>query len=364
MKIAITTDWLVTMGGAERVIEQMLEVWPEAELFTTVCKQSEFPQAHTTFLQHQYNIIGSHRPLIFQMPRAVESWDLSNFDVILSSSHAVAKGCIPPSSAMHICYCHTPMRWAWEMEEQYLKDFKVPALLRPIVKRKMDKLRRWDLTTAKRVDLFIANSRTVQERIKRIYGRDSVVLHPPVDDRFFRNEELRIKNEESYYLTVGRLVPYKRFDIPIEAANRMGFNLKVVGEGPEEKRLKKLAGPTVEMLGRVSEDKLLELYAGAKGFIFPTFEDAGIVPLESQACGTPVIAYGKGGALDTVIDGKTGIFFKEQNADSLLDAINKFESIEFDPKALQEHATKFSSSNFRKKLEAIVTEYCVQSTRA
>ena len=398
VRLAITADWLVTKGGAERVLVEMLLLWPQAPIFTTVekvgCLSPLHPQVRTTVLQHWYRLFGSHRMLLPWMPRAVESWDLRGFDVILSSSHAVAKGCIPSDSARHICYCHTPMRYAWEMEEEYLNDFKLSWPLRAIAKRELRKIRDWDCTTAKRVDLFIANSHEVQERIRKIYGRESIVLHPPVDDRFFENplsssvclrqttrslstqertaqeasrrlRKAQSLEESDYCLAVGRLVPYKRFDLIIEVANKEKIPLKIVGEGHEGRRLRKLAGETVELLGRVPEKELPALYANAKATIFPVHEDAGIVPLESQACGTPVIAYGRGGVLDTVQEGKTGIFFKEQTVESLTEALKKFETMQFDPVKIREHAAQFSSAKFREKLREIVcfsTEHSFRSS--
>jgi glycosyltransferase involved in cell wall biosynthesis len=400
MSIAITTDWLVTKGGAERVLSEFFTLWPAAPVFTTVYNPKTFTglhkplqtSIHPSSLQILYTLTRNHRILLPLMPRAVESWDLRGFEVILSSSHAVAKGCIPPSSARHICYCHTPMRYAWEMEETYLDDFRLWGPLRALAKRELRKLREWDLAASKRVDTFIANSNEVAGRIERIYGRESVVLHPPVGDRFlehctasFESAQLRHAEEHrsaaevrlearvaghpqddsDYYLSVGRLVPYKRFDLVIEAANRAKFPLKIVGEGPERSRLERLAGDTVEVLGHIPEEELPALYANASATIFPVHEDAGIVPLESQACGTPVIAYGKGGVLDTVVAHggagqrplqATGLFFREQTTDSLLEAIATFEKTIFDREAIREHAKKFSNAQFREKLRKIVMQ--------
>ena len=358
MKLAITTDWLVTLGGAERVIEEMHELWPEAPLFTTVkgpgCPPVLQDNVRTSPLQKWHMLIRNHRILIPFMPKAVESWDLRGFDVVLSSSHAVAKGCIPQGGARHICYCHTPMRYAWEMEDEYLDDFKVRGPLRALARRELTKMRKWDLTTARRVDQFIANSREVANRIKKIYGRDSIVLSPPVGDHFF---EVPLTRERGgYFLMTGRLVPYKKSSLMIELVNEHRLPLKIVGKGPEEDRLKKMAGPTIEFLGRVTDEELQELYRKAEATIFPVHEDAGIVPLESQACGTPVIALRKGGALDTVVDGGTGIFFDEQTTDSLAHALQKFRMARFDPEKIREHTRKFSSERFKEKLREIVEE--------
>lgn len=280
--------------------------------------------------------------------------------MIVSSSHAVAKGCIPPSNAVHICYCHTPMRYAWEMEEEYLDDFKLHGPLRVFAKRQLRKIREWDLTTAKRVDQFIANSHEVAERIRRHYGRESIVLHPPVDDRFFSSLST-IHYPLSSFLTVSRLVPYKRTALLIKVANKLKFPLTIVGEGPEEKHLKQIAGPTVTFLGKVGDEELPALYANAKALLFPVHEDAGIVPLESQACGTPVIALKKGGTLDTVVENETGVFFEEQTEESLIDAIERFEGMQFDESMIREHAKKFSSTKFREMFAEIVEEMVKKS---
>ena len=357
MQIALTADWLVARGGAERVIHEMQILWSEAPLFTAISKEDVMKgyirNIRTSKLQRLYRIIAEHRLLIPLMPTAVESWDLRGFDVIVSSSHAVAKGCIPPSTALHICYCHTPMRYAWEMEKKYLDDFRMIGPLRFLAQRELRKLRSWDLTAAKRVDVFVANSHEVAGRIQRIYGRESIVLHPPVHDRFF-TEPNRVK--EPLFLAVGRLVPYKHFDLIIQAANTMHVRLLIVGEGPERRKLQRMAGSTVEFLDRVPDEKLAELYGKAQAVIFPVHEDAGIVPLESQACGTPVIALKKGGVLDTIIDGQTGIFFKEQTAASLCAAINTFKQKTFSPEIIRSHAEQFSSARFRTSLQSIVED--------
>ena len=358
MRLAIVADWLPTFGGAEHVIAELHALWNDAPIYTTIAHHSSLgplrnATIHTTPLQKWYKLTKRHEILLPWMPRAIENIDLRGIDVVLSSSHAVGKGVVPPSSAKHICYCHTPMRYAWEMEQEYLEQFRIPKRLRKHVSAKLRQLRRWDLTTAKRVDRFIANSRAVADRISSIYGRESTVVHPPVGETFFQFSGVR--HQTSDYLAVGRLVPYKRFDLLIEAANKLGLPLKVVGSGSEEERLKKLAGPTVEMLGRVSDEELIALYSSSKALLFPQHEDAGIVPLEAQACGTPVIAYGKGGVLDTVKDGVTGVYFNEQSIASLSDAITRFEQMQLDPAEIRAHAEQFSSQRFQEEISTIVS---------
>jgi glycosyltransferase involved in cell wall biosynthesis len=359
VRLALVADWLTTFGGAERTLAEFHRAWPQSPIFTTVAKHEALESLktadiHTTRLQKIYRFVKKHQVLLPLMPRAIEEIDLENFDVVLSSSHAVGKGVVVPPSAVHVCYCHTPMRYAWEMESQYLKDSRLPGFLRKRARAELRELRRWDLTTAKRVDVFLANSNETASRIERIYGRESIVLPPPVQDRFF--DVPLASGTREFFLAVGRFVPYKRFDLLIELANAKQLPLIIVGKGQEESRLKAMAGPTVTFRGRVSDDELPTLYATAKAVLFPTHEDAGIVPIEAQACGTPVIAYGRGGTLDTVVDGKTGMFFDEQTVESLSTTLRKFETMTFDPGAIRGHAKKFASEGFRNRIQDIVKE--------
>ncbi|MEK7218556.1 MAG: glycosyltransferase [Patescibacteria group bacterium] len=354
MNLAIVADWLTVFGGAEHAIAEFHALWPKAPVFTTVAHRSRVgplrdADIRVTPLQRWYRLAGWHQVLLPWMPRAVEDIDLRGYDVVLSSSHAVAKGIVPPPGARHVCYCHTPMRYAWEMEEQYLEDFRIPRWLRPGIKRQLKRLRRWDLETAKRVDTFIANSTETQRRIRRIYARESVVIPPPVDDRFF-GTPLQPMEGRGDYLAVGRLVPYKQFDLLIAAANALKLPLTIAGRGHDERRLRKLAGPTVTLRGFVPETELTALYANAKALLFPQYEDAGIVPMEAQACGTPVIAYGAGGALDSVKDGVTGLFFPAQTQESLTQALRTFSGMRFDPAAIRNHARPFAASTFRERM--------------
>lgn len=361
MRLALAADWLTTFGGAEHVLAQCIELFPDAPLYTTLARRGSLgpldaADIRVSALQRWYNRTKQHQILLPWMPAAMESLDVRGFDVVLSSSHAVAKGVIVEPSTLHVCYCHTPVRYAWEMEEEYLRDFNVPRLLRKPIKRQLSRLRRWDLTSAKRVDVFIANSTTTQERIKRIYNRESIVISPPVDDRFFEASRLKHQISNDYFLAVGRLVPYKRFDLLIQVANELELPLKIAGRGQDEERLRKLAGPTVEFLGFVPEDDLPGLYANATALLFPQYEDAGIVLLEAQATGTPVIAYNAGGARDALVEGKTGIFFDAQTKDSVRDALKKFETLRFDRDVIRMHAKKFTREKFRTKLKAVIDE--------
>lgn len=360
MKLAIIADWLPTFGGAEHVIAELHALWPDAPIFTTVARHGHLgpldqADIRVSKLQTWYRLLKRHEALLPWMPRAIEAMDLRGFDVVVSSSHAVAKGIIPPSSAVHLCYCHTPMRYAWEMEEEYLRDFRIPQILRRTVKRTLKRLRRWDMTTAKRVDRFLANSKTTQERITRVYGRESTVIPPPVQERFLEHP-LPAAQDRKGFLAIGRLVPYKRFDLLIEAANALKFPLTIAGTGRDFSRLKALAGPTVRMLGFVPDADLPELYGRARALLLPQIEDAGVVPIEAQACGTPVIALKRGGVLDTVQEDRTGIFFEEQTVSALKEALERFERTPFDPGTIREHARQFSSTRFREQILAAVQE--------
>lgn len=359
MRIALIADWLPAYAGAEHVLGALHELWPHAPVYTTVARRGAIgpldrADVRTTWLQRLYGLLGRHQFLLPLMPRAIEDIDLSAFDVIVSSSHAVGKGIVPPSHAVHVCYCHTPMRYAWEMEEEYLRDFRVPKFLRKTVRRQLSRLRRWDLATAKRVDVFIANSRETQSRIERVYGRTSTVVTPPVDDRFFEVPLASARGD--YFLTVGRLIPYKRIDILLSLARERGIPLKIAGRGSEERRLKAIAGPTAEFLGHVPDGDLPALYANARAFLFPALEDAGVVPIEAQACGTPVVAFGRGGATDTVIDGTTGILVEEQSAGAFSSALDRLDAHVWDRAKIRAHAQSFAQSAFKKKIADIVDE--------
>lgn len=373
VKTAIVADWLTTYGGAEHVLAEFHMLFPEAPFFTTVAKPASLGplkniDVRTTSLQRLYALTKNHQVLLPLLPRAIESIDLTGFDLVISSSHAVAKGIIAPPSALHVCYCHTPMRYAWEMEDEYLRDFGIPGFLRGTVKRQLRLLRRWDLSSAQRTDLFIANSTTTQERIKRIYGRESIVIAPPVEEKFFdgavSDKRLAISNDSKnyplaanrYFLAIGRLVPYKRFDLLIEVANTMKLPLKIAGKGQDEERLKKLAGPTVEFLGFVPDADLPGLYANAEALLFPQYEDAGIVLLEAHACGTPAIAFRAGGAMDVVKERETGLFFDKQEAESVRNALERFQTMSWNREAIRDHARQFSQTRFRERFSKVVND--------
>ncbi len=366
MTIALVADWLPTFAGAEHVVATLSRIWPDAPLFTTIASRGRLgpldkADIRTSPLQALYRLIRRHQVLLPLMPRYIEEIDVRGFDVIISSSHAVGKGIVPPSGAVHVCYCHTPMRYAWEMENEYLQDFGVREPLKSMVRTQLKQLRRWDLSTAKRVDLFIANSIETQERIKRIYGRESLVISPPVDDRFFlvsSDPKSKVPSPNHYFLALGRLVPYKRFDLLIRLANQLHLPLWIGGQGRELQRLKRMAGPTVRFLGFVPDDQLPALYAGAQALLFPQIEDAGIAPLEAMVSGTPVIALGKGGALDVIEDGVSGLLVPKQTVEAFAAAITRWRTIDWDRPRIREHARRFSESEFRRQMMNAVEDAC------
>lgn len=357
-KVALVCDWLTNFGGAERVIEQFHLMFPEAPIFTSLYvpeKMSAFKNAdvRTSYLQKIPGARYKHQFFLSFYPRVFESFDLSEYDIVISSSHSCAKGVVTKPSTLHICYCHSPMRYAWDGAHQFIKDYPLNSLLKNfIVPPLIHKLRIWDRMSADRVDYYLANSKLVQSRIEKYYRRDSEVLNPPVDTKQWSGSGF----DGGYYLAVGRMTPYKRFDLLVEAFNELGDDLVLVGEGPDFERLKGMAKENIRFMGRVSDEELLGVYLGARAFLFPQYEDFGITPLEAMSCGKPVIAYKKGGSLDTVVAGKTGVFFKEQTVDSLLKAINGFEEKEFDPEVIRKYAEKFGSEIFRERMFDFVNQ--------
>jgi len=361
LKVAIVHDWLTNIGGAERVVESLLKAYPQADLYSSVYDEARLPQfkgrVTTSFLQHWPLSRRKHQLYPVLRTLAFESIDLSSYDLVLSSSSAEAKGVITPTETLHISYIHTPVRYYWSNYDQYLADpgfgFLNP-LIRLVAPFFVRRMRRWDFAAAQRPDALIANSVTVAKRVKKYYKREAKVIHPPVDLARF---QLANATSGDYYLIVSRLVPYKRYDIAVEACNKLGKRLVVAGSGAELAYLKKLAGPTIEFRGSLSEDEITRLYEGCKGFLFPAEEDFGITPLEAMACGKPVLAYGKGGATETVVDGKTGLLFGEQTADSLADAIERSEAMNWDSALIARHAATFSEERFIKQVHEAVSSH-------
>jgi len=365
MKIAIIHDWLVTYAGAERVLEQMLNVFPDADLFSLVDflpdNQRDFIQnkpVKTTFIQKLPRARTNYRQYLLLMPLAIEQHDLAAYDIIVSSSHAVAKGILTGPDQLHICMCYTPIRYAWDLQHQYLNESGLTKGLKSwIAKTILHYIRIWDGRTASGVDKYIAISNFIVRRIRKTYGREAAVIYPPVDVKKFTCCE----KKEDYYFTASRMVPYKRIDLIVEAFTAMPERkLVVIGDGPDYQKIRSKAGANVVLLGYQPFEVLRDHLQKARAFVFAAEEDFGIAPLEAQACGTPVIAYKKGGAVETIqgleASQPTGVFFTEQTSASLKNAVHTFEknAAIISYKNCRENATRFSSERFRREFEDFV----------
>jgi glycosyltransferase involved in cell wall biosynthesis len=370
LRVAIVHHWFISRAGGERVVDTIASLFPNADLFTLFLdKQKLSPalQEHkitTSFLDRSRVARRAHRHFLPFFPLAVEMLDLSGYDLIITSDSGPMKGVLTDPHSTHICYCHSPMRYLWDGYSAYLRS--MPPLTRTLFGLAAHYVRNWDYAAAQRVDHFIANSMYVAGRIRKYYRRHSTVIHPPINT----SQGFLARKHEDYYLAVGRLVPYKRTDILIEACMKLGRRLVIVGDGPEMKRLKKCSGKNIEFLGEVDDCQLRNLYAQCRALLFAADEDFGMVPLEAQSYGRPVIAFGKGGSLETVIGAYapmrtqkvyqdpaiTGVFFEEQTADSLAEAIRSFESCEeiFLPRQIQLHARKFDTSVFVSRLRSYI----------
>ncbi|RNI22457.1 glycosyltransferase family 4 protein [Rufibacter latericius] len=362
MKVAIVHEWFVDYSGSERVVEQLLEIFPEASLFSVIDFMPEHLRKHifhktpiTTFIQKLPFARKHYRNYLFLMPLAIEQLDVSGFDVVISSSHAVAKGVLTHSNQLHICYCHSPARYAWDLYHQYLRENNLTSGVKGFIARLiLHRFRAWDVMTVNRVDYFIANSRYIARRIRKNYGRDSSVIYPPVDLEGFTLSSPK----ENFYLTASRLVSYKRIDLIVEAFNEMpDKQLVVIGEGPDEQKLKAIAGPNIKLMGYQPFEVLKDHLQRAKAFVFAAEEDFGITPVEAQACGTPVIAFGKGGALETVTP-ETGVFFYSQEKESLKEAVAVFESHSggYNSQLIRSSAQKFNQERFKVEMRQFVLE--------
>ena len=354
-RVAVVHDWLTIPGGSEEVVLELLELFPRAELFTSVYDPAPWPPqiterpVHASYLTRIPGAKRWYPRLLPLMNRAFESFDLSRFDLVLSSSHANAKNVHTPPGTLHVCYCHTPMRYAWE--PQFLAGEEIGPVTRRLLPPLLAHLRRKDLEGAARPDVFVANSAYVAARIHRFYGREAKVVHPPVGIAHYL--QLR-RAPRDYYVVFGRVVPYKRVDIALKAADLLARPLKVAGSGRGLETLRAAAGPTVQLLGHVSNPERDALLSGARALLFPAEEDFGIVPVEAQAAGVPVIAYGVGGARESVLDGRTGVLFDEQTPESLAAAIQRFEGLALDPEAARENARRFSRERFRAEMTAVI----------
>jgi glycosyltransferase involved in cell wall biosynthesis len=356
VRIALIHDWLTGMRGGEKVLEAFCELYPEAPVYTLLALPGRLSPTlaertiHCSFLQRIPGIVHYYRHALPLYPAAIERFDLRGYDLILSSSHAVAKGVRPVGRALHVSYVHTPMRYVWDMFDQYFNKSTVGALKLAFIRLVAARLRRWDVRSCSRVHHFIANSAWVADRIRRHYNRDAAVIHPPVDINRFRATE----TPGDEFLIVSALVPYKRVDLAIEAAKLLQAPLRIIGDGPELPRLRALAGPTVRFEGWKSNEEIANAYANCKALLFPGEEDFGIVPVEAMASGRPVIAFGRGGATETVIDGITGIHFARQTVDALTDAMQRFDSLSFSPAILRRHAESFDRNVFLESIQEYV----------
>lgn len=356
MKVALIHDHLAQDGGAERVLRALSDMYAEAPIYTLLAEKAvakNFPRhIETSIIQRLPGGVKHYQWYMPFMPMAVEFFDLNGFDVVISDASAFAKGVITGTETLHICYCHTPTRYLWDYTHRYINELHYNRYFKKIISLILNYVRVWDKQAAERVDVFIANSKTVQKRIKKYYRRDSVVIYPPVD---VKDIEVATAAGE-YFLIGGRLAPYKRVDIVVEAFLKLGLPLKIFGDGVDLKRLQTLAGgsPNIEFLGRVDEKKKAELYRRCKAFINPQEEDFGITVVEAMAAGRPVIAYNKGGATETVIDKKTGLFFNEQTVSSLMTAVKEFSNINFSTSEIRAHAEKFSLERFKQEISEFV----------
>jgi glycosyltransferase involved in cell wall biosynthesis len=355
-RVAIVHDWLTIPGGSEQVVLELLEMFPDAELFTSVYDPAPWPaqitgrRVHSSFLNKIPGASRNYPKLLPLMTRAFHSFDLSSFDLVISSSHACAKNVRTPPHALHVCYCHTPMRYAWE--EGFLDGEDVGRGVRLLLPPLLARLRREDLAGARGPDVFVANSQHVAARIERFYGRTATVVNPPVDVEHFLDLE---RDPRDYYMTFGRVVPYKRVDLAVLACAQLGRPLKVAGDGRALAAVRAHAvGAGIEFLGKVGGDERDRLLSGARALLFPGEEDFGIVPVEAQAAGVPVIAYGVGGAVETVIDGETGVLFDERSANALAAAIERFETLQLDESAARENARRFGRERFREEMAAVI----------
>lgn len=353
MRVALVHDYLNQMGGAERVVMAFHELFPDAPIYTSMYDPQRVHPAfqkmdiRTSFMQKLPLVTKHHQPYLAFYPFAMESLDLRGYDLVLSSSSAFAKGIITGPETMHICYCHTPMRWCWNYDE-YVEREQLGKLARKVLPVVITGLRMWDQASAMRVDHFIANAPLVAERIRKYYRRDAVVIPPPVEASRFTFDAGT--QPEDYFLIVSRLIPYKRIDLAIEACKRLQLPLVIIGAGRDLERLKKLAGPTIQFLGRLSDAEMQHYYTHCRALLFPGEEDFGITPLEAQACGRPVIAYGAGGALASVVAGVTGAFFYEQTVESLATVLAAFDAYSYDPQSIRNHALEFDMPRFHRRI--------------
>lgn len=356
MRVAIVHDYLTQFGGAERVLLALMDLFPNAPVFTLMHDEEQLGvkldtrRLKTSFLQRMPLARRYHRYFPLLMPLAVEQFDFGDYDIVFSSTHSFGKGIITGPDTLHISYCFTPTRYLWDDSHKYVREFSRNRFFQKMAPLALSYIRLWDYYASQRVNTYITLSEYVQRRIEKYYGRDAYVITPPVDVKKFAVHP----DNDGYYLVVARLVPYKRVDLAIDACEQLGRPLKIVGSGPEMQELKKRAGKNTEFLGFVNEKKLAALYAGAKALLFPQEEDFGITPLEAASSGKPTIAFGAGGALETIVHGTTGIFFSHQTVSDLVQAILQSEDLYWDVAAIRAHAQKYSREEFLESMKALV----------
>lgn len=360
LKVALVHDWLVSKGGGERVLKTLHDAFPNAPIYTLVYDEANAPtwtkecDIRTTYIQKWPGAKSHHKLLLSFMPKAWESLDFNEYDLVISSCSSCCKGIITGPNTLHLCFCHSPTRYLWDLYYDYLDN--ASAFKKPFIKNIVHKVRMWDYLAAQRPDVFVANSDFVGKRINKFYRREAITLHPGLSDKSFASA---ISEPEDYYLVVSRFVRYKRVDLAIKACNLLGKRLVVIGSGGEEEgNLKSISGDTVEFIGQVSDEELRNYYSNAKAFLFPGLEDYGLTPVEAQAAGTPVLAFGQGGALETVIDGETGLFFYEQTPEAIANCIMEFEreGVSGSREKIKKHASAFSEEEFINCLGKIIRE--------
>ncbi len=355
MRVALVHDWLNQYGGAERVLELFHRMYPQAPVFTSIFAPAAFPRAYrqwdirTSFMQRLPLVKRKHQPFMPIYPFAFESFDFSEFDLVISNASAFCHGIMTTPATRHICYCLTPTRFIWNYPE-YSRQEALGRPARLLLPLFLAPLRVWDRVSADRVDDFVAISEAVADRVNKYYRRPATVIHPPVDCATYQLSD----EVDDFYLIVSRLVPYKRVDLAIKAFNKLGVPLLIAGDGRDRARLERLAAANVRFLGRVSEQELRRLYSRCRAFIFPGEEDFGLTPVEAQASGRPVIAYAAGGALDTVLPGQTGAFFSQRSPDALAEVVSSFQAESYDPRAIRAQAERFDVSRFEEKFRSFV----------
>lgn len=359
MKKALIHDWYYINGGAEKVIHSFNNIWDDFDHYGLVDFLGEADRefilkgkkANTSFIQNLPTSKSNHRKFLQLFPYAIEQFNLNEYDLILSSSASIAKGVLTNQNQLHICYCHSPMRYAWDLYYQYLEESNYKGLKRMYAKYVLNKIRLWDVVSTNRVDHFIANSFYIKNRIKKVYNRESTVIYPPVDVLNFTP----VNQKEDFYFTASRMVAYKKIELIVRAFNEMpSKKLIVAGDGPEYNRIKNVAKKNIELKGFLKSDELKYFMQKAKAFVFAAEEDFGIVPVEAQACGTPVIGYNKGGLKETIVEGITGVLFENQTIEDIIKAVEQFDRISFDTNKIRDNSLRFSKERFEKEIEEFV----------